>query len=146
MAGKTAISIKTCKLRGKAMVRGGTGTATRTIGLLGGIMTYACQAGIIEPNPVHGIRKPKDNVREHRLSEAEYCMLGSILREIEADGQYAVAADIIRLLALTGCRRGEVIKLQWSEVDIESSCLRLKDSKEGRSIRPASHRDTATAQ
>jgi integrase len=136
MAGKTATSVKTGKLRGKALVRGGTGTATRTIGLLGGIMTYACEAGIIDANPVHGIRKPKDNVRERRLSEAEYRMLGSILRGVEANGQYAIAVEIIRLLALTGCRRSELIKLRWNEVDTEGSCLRLEDSKEGKSIRP----------
>ena len=62
MAGKTRVSIKTKKLRGKANVRGGAGTATRTIGLLGGIFSYAVEGGIIEDNPAHGIRKPKDNV------------------------------------------------------------------------------------
>ena len=34
MAGKTRVSVKTKKLRGKAIVRGGVGTATRTVGLL----------------------------------------------------------------------------------------------------------------
>lgn len=72
MAGKTRASVKTKKLRGKAIVRGGAGTATRTVGLLGGILTYAVDAGIIETNPAHGIRKPKDRVRNRRLTEAEY--------------------------------------------------------------------------
>ncbi len=57
MDGKTAKTVKTEKLRGKSIVRGGTGTATRTIGLLGGILTYAIEAGIIDVNPAHGIRK-----------------------------------------------------------------------------------------
>lgn len=35
MAGKTRVSVKTMKLRGKSMVKGGAGTATRAIGLLG---------------------------------------------------------------------------------------------------------------
>ncbi len=69
MAGKTRVSVKTKKLRGKAIVRGGVGTATRTVGLLGGILTYAVDAGIIETNPAHGIRKPKDRVRNRRLIE-----------------------------------------------------------------------------
>ena len=37
MAGKTAMSKKTKALRGKAIVKGGPGTAARTIGLLGGM-------------------------------------------------------------------------------------------------------------
>jgi hypothetical protein len=42
MADKTRVSVKTKKLRGKAIVRGGAGTATRTVGLLG---TAASKAG-----------------------------------------------------------------------------------------------------
>ncbi len=41
-----------------------------------------------------------------------------------------------RALALTGCRRGEIINLDWREVDTANSCLRLMDSKEGASVRP----------
>ncbi|MGB8402005.1 tyrosine-type recombinase/integrase [Bradyrhizobium sp.] len=136
MAGKTRTSVKTKKLRGKAIVRGGAGTATRTVGLLGGILTYAVEAGIIETNPAHGLRKPKDNVRNRRLTEAEYRTLGGILRKAAEDERYQMTADIIRQIALTGCRRSEMITLQWIEADMEASCLRLVDSKEGASTRP----------
>ena len=135
MAGKTRVSIKTKKLRGKAIVQGGVGTATRTVGLLGGILTYAVEAGIIETNPAHGIRKPKDRVRNRRLTEAEYRILGGILRRAAEDERYRVTTDIIRQIALTGCRRSEIIGLRWAEVDMEGSCLRLVDSKEGSSTR-----------
>jgi hypothetical protein len=117
MAGKTRASVKTNKLRGKAIVRGGAGTATRTVGLLGGILTYAVEAGIIERNPAHGLRKPKDNVRTRRLSEAEYRTLGTMLREAAENEKYAISVEIIRQIALTGCRRSEIIGLMWSEVD-----------------------------
>jgi hypothetical protein len=109
MAGKTRVSVKTKKLRGKAIVRGGAATATRTVGLLGGILTYAVEAGIIESNPAHGIRKPKDNVRKRRLSEAEYRILGQMLRDAAKQDKYTTIVDIIRQLALTGCRRSEII-------------------------------------
>ncbi|MET2829800.1 tyrosine-type recombinase/integrase [Mesorhizobium shangrilense] len=136
MAGKTRGSVKTSKLRGRAIVRGGAGTATRTVGLLGGILTYAVEAGIIEHNPAHGLRKPKDHVRDRRLTEDEYRTLGKMLRETAEDEKYAMTVDIIRQIALTGCRRTEMIKLMWTEADTASSCLRLADSKEGASVRP----------
>lgn len=136
MAGKTRAEVKTKKLRGKAIVRGGAGTATRTVGLLGGILTYAVDAGIIETNPAHGIKKPKDNVRNRRLTEAEYRTLGQMLCQAAANEKYAVTVDIIRQIALTGCRRSEMISLMWIEADADASCMRLVDSKEGESIRP----------
>ena len=136
IAGKTRVVMKTEKLRGKAIVRGGSGTAIRTMGLLGGIFTYAIEAGIIDQNPTHGLKKPRYKVRDRRLSEAEYRTLGRILQDMQYDSHFGIHAEILRLIALTGCRRGEIIRLRWSEVDIEGSCLRLKDSKEGASVRP----------
>ncbi|WP_011583114.1 MULTISPECIES: tyrosine-type recombinase/integrase [Chelativorans] len=136
MAGKTRVSVKTDKLRGKAIVRGGAGTAARTVSLLGGILTYAVDAGIIDRNPAHGIKKPKDNVRKRRLSDAEYRILGVMLREAAEDEKYAMTVEIIRQIAMTGCRRSEIISLTWNEVDTDASCLRLTDSKEGASTRP----------
>lgn len=136
MAGKTRVSVKTKKLRGKAIVRGGAGTATRTVGLLGGILTYAVENGVIAINPAHGLRKPKDNVRTRRLTEAEYRTLGEMLRVAEREEKYATTVEIIRQIALTGCRRSEMIGLMWTEADTDGSCLRLIDSKEGTSVRP----------
>ena len=136
MAGKTRVSVKTRKLRGRAIVRGGAGTAARTVGLLGGILTYAVDVGIIERNPAHGLKKPKDNVRTRRLSEAEYRTLGQMLRKAAKNEKYVMTVEIIRLIALTGCRRSEIIGLMWDEVDLDASCLRLVDSKEGNSVRP----------
>lgn len=115
---------------------GGAGTETRTMGLFGGILTYAVENGIIDVNPAHGVRRPKDNVRDRRLSESEYRALGAILRSAAEDEKYEMTVDIIRQIALTGSRRTEMIKLQWVEADTDASCLRLIDSKEGMSIRP----------
>jgi integrase len=59
-----------------------------------------------------------------------------MLRDAAKDEKYATAVDLIRQIALTGCRRSEMIRLKWTEADSEASCLRLEDSKEGESIRP----------
>jgi integrase len=135
MSGKTKVDVKT-KVRGRAIVRGGAGTAARAVGLFGGILTYAIEHGIIEKNPVHGVRKPADRVKTRRLSEQDYRVLGKILDKAAADNRLGSAVSIVRLLALTGCRRGEGVNLKRTEVDAENSCLRLNDSKEGASIRP----------
>ena len=134
--GKSATIEKTSKKRGKCIVRGGLGTATRTVGLLGGILTYAVGQGVIERNPVHGIRKPADGVKKRRLTDDEYRLLGRILQETATDEQFKTTLQIIRYLALTACRRSEAIHLKRSEVDVDASCLRLVDSKEGASVRP----------
>ena len=134
MVGKTRTSVKTENLRGKAIVRGGAGTAARTVSLLGGMLTYAGEAGLIDTNPAHGIRKPKYGVRQRRLSEDEYRTLGGMLRA--AEQSHPTTVNIIRKLAMTGCRRSEIINLLWNDVDIDHSCLRLSQSKEGFSVRP----------
>jgi integrase len=46
------------------------------------------------------------------------------------------ATAIIKVLALSGCRRGEIERLKRSEIDLRRSALRLGDTKTGESIRP----------
>ena len=61
---------------------------------------------------------------------------GKPLKAAERRGEHWQAIAAIRLLALTGCRRSEILNLKWSEVDFKGSCLRLGDTKTGASIRP----------
>jgi integrase len=134
-AGKTADDVKT-GFRGRAIVKGGAGTASRTVGLLGGILSFAVSEGLIPINPVRGVKRPADNRREIRLTTEQYQALGDALEEADANGENSATILAIRLLALTGCRRGEIERLRWDEVDLPARCLRLSDSKEGKSIRP----------
>jgi integrase len=135
IAGKTAADVKT-KKRGRAIVEGGAGTAARTMGLLGGILTYAVQEGYRSNSPVTGIVRPADGKRRVRLDGAGYRALGDALRKAEADGEPWQAIAAIRLLALTGCRRGEIEGLRIEEIDLAAQALRLGDSKTGESVRP----------
>jgi integrase len=134
-AGKTAADVKT-GFRGRAIVEGGAGTAARTVGLLGGILSFAVSEGIIATNPVRGVKRPADNRREIRLTADQYRALAKALAAAESDGVNPTAILGIQLLALTGCRRGEIERLKWDEVDLPGRCLRFADSKEGKSIRP----------
>jgi integrase len=133
--GITAANVKT-GFRGRAIVKGGRGTAARTVGLLGGILSFAVTEGVITTNPARGIKRPADQRREVRLSLEQYRALGKGLAIALTDGENPTAILAIKLLALTGCRRGEIERLRWSELDVAGQCLRLNNTKEGRSIRP----------
>jgi len=135
IAGKTATDEKT-GFRGRAIVTGGKGVAARTVGLLGGILSYAVTEGIIGANPVRGVKRPADERREVRLSPEQYHTLGEALTKAERNGVAWQAVTAARLLALTGCRRNEIVALRWADVDLAGRCLRLSDSKTGRSVRP----------
>ena len=133
--GKTATDVRTGP-RGRAIVRGGKGTASRTVGLLGGMLSYAVSEGIIELNPVRGVQRPADGRRKVRLSAEQYKELGSILRFAESAGEPWQPIAMIKLLALTGCRSGEIAALRWADVDLLSPALRMRDTKTGESVRP----------
>lgn len=135
--GETAVRVKTGK-HGLARVTGGRGTATRVLGLLGAIFTFAIRRGMRADNPVRGVERRADGRRDRRVSEEEYAALGAALRSVPAStSPFALAA--MRFLALTGWRRGEALSLKWSEVDLATRTARLSDTKTGASLRPLSN-------
>ena len=137
--GKTATRTKTKKRRGLANVRGGKGTASRTVGLLGSIFTYAVRHQMRPDNPVRGVERFADQQRLRRLSNDEYAAIGDALRTA-ARGKaiWPPAITLTRFLLLTGWRRGEGVGLKTSEIDLGRRTATLGDSKTGRSIRPLS--------
>jgi integrase len=136
--GKTAGKTKT-KPRGVAHVRGGKGTASRTVGLLGAIFTYAVRHRMRSDNPVHGVMRPADGRRARRLSDDEYKALGKALGKAEEANIWPPAIAAARFLALTGWRSGEALGLRQKELDLARRTATLGDTKTGESMRPLSH-------
>jgi integrase len=137
--GRTASRIKTGKKRGLANVRGGKGTASRTVGLLGAVFTYAVRHRMRFDNPVRGVVRFADGRRKRRLIDEEYKALGAALRRAEAASIWPPAIAAARFLALTGWRSGEARALRREEVDLARRTATLGDTKTGPSMRPLSH-------
>ena len=134
--GKTAKNEPSGKLRGRAVVTGGSGTATRTTGLLGAIFSYSVAEGYRLDNPVRGIPLAAYEKRDTRLDAVQFATLGRALRHAEEAGEPWQAVLAIRLLALTGARRGEIVELLAADVDFGRNALRLSATKTGKSTRP----------
>ncbi len=105
------------------------GGANRTLDVLRQILNHAIACGHLLTNPTHGIVRNPRPQRTRFLSRPEVARLHAALSRHRGRGSGRQQADIIRLLMLTGCRKGELLALRWSEVD--GDVLRLKDSKTG---------------
>ncbi|WGD32033.1 site-specific integrase [Ancylobacter sp. WKF20] len=135
-AGKTAARIKTGK-RGLAVVQGGKGAASHAVACLGGALTFAVARGLIDENPARGIKLYAPNKIERFLSEAEVLLLAEALTAcVDEMKLHPAMADAIRLLMLTGCRKGEVLGLEWAWIDFERRVIRFPDSKTGSKVTP----------
>ena len=133
-AGKTAKDEKTGP-RGRAIVRGGMGIASRALSVLSAMMTFGKGRGLVTDNPTNGVEPFRGRKKERFLTETEVGLLGEALVETERDASLPwVATAAIKLLLLSGARRGEILGLRWEEVDLDRGCLRLKDSKTGAKV------------
>ena len=93
-------------------------------------MSAALAAGHVRTSPVRGIAKNSRPKLTRFLSAEEIERLHRVLDRLVGERpSRRQQADVVRLLLLTGCRKGEILKLQWSEVDGER--LKLAHTKTG---------------
>src|SRR5688500_7034385 len=79
-------------------------------------------------NPAADVEKFKESSRERAATEEEIPFLWDA---IQADEDvYARAA--LALILFTGCRKNEVLRLRWRDVDFAGAELRLPDTKKGK--------------
>jgi integrase len=123
--GATAATIKTGP-RGLARVTGGEGAARHCFRLLRAIFVWAVTERLIERNPATGVDFGRDGEREAVLNAADYARLFATLATMEAQLRLRPAvADGIRVIAMTGARRGEITGLRWRHVDIKGGRIVL---------------------
>ncbi|MCZ0955268.1 MAG: tyrosine-type recombinase/integrase [Rhodospirillaceae bacterium] len=110
------------------------GMANCTLQVLSQLFRTAERWGMAAPgqSPCRSHPKFRLRARERYLTPKEYRRLGRVLSDGAEDGslsESAVAA--LQLLILTGCRRDEILKLRWEDVDFEAGEVHLRDTKTG---------------
>jgi integrase len=110
-------------------------TAARVVELLGGIWTWAAKRDLVASLSItRGVDRTRALPKDRTLSADELGRLGRAIQE--AREKLPQASLALTLIALTGSRREEIVRLKWAEVDLAGSCLRLDLTKTGRSTRP----------
>lgn len=133
--GKTAGTIKTNKRHGLARVQGGEGTARAAVRLLRAVYNWAADKplSLKVENPAAKVKIGRDGERDTILDGPEqYAALFQTLDIMEAEKRIRPpVADAIRVIAMTGARRGEIAGLRWQHVDLRAGRVVLP---------PASHK------
>lgn len=82
----------------------------------------ACYDNLIPSNPVDGVRLPVPNGPEQRVLRSEekeqICTHAATIRTLSAQG--------VILLLTCGLRRGELLGLQWQDVDLEHGIIKIR--------------------
>ena len=108
--------------------------ANRTLAALSKMFNLA-EAWGLRPdgsNPCRHVKRFREAKRERFLSGDELTAIGAALAKAEAEGKDSHAALLaVRLLALTGCRLGEILALEWESVDLKAGLIRVPDAKAG---------------
>jgi integrase len=106
-------------LLGQVETASGPFARNRVRSSLSAFYTWAIQEGLTETNPVSGTGKADEGAsRDRVLAQQELRKLWHSL----SDDSFS---DVVRLLLLTGQRRTEIGKLQWSEIDLDRKSIML---------------------
>lgn len=87
--------------------------------VFGGVMKQAMRDGLVETNPVAAIRRPKTQ------RSAKAIPTPAQVKAVVEESRGTEMEIPLLLAATTGMRRSEVLGLQWTDLDIKSSRVRV---------------------
>jgi len=94
-------------------------TYNKELEVLRGILEYGVERGITLDNPAQGMKRRK--VQAKRIIIPTHEEFEKLLLGIKAlDGRAMEAINLVQLLAYSGMRLGEAIRIEWNEVDFQN--------------------------
>jgi integrase len=108
--------------------RGAAVMANRTLGVIKRIYNFGISRDIVEANPTAFVQPPsKEQRRDRVLSEKEIKKFWEKIDRMERAGDHAKAA--LKLILILGQRSGEILSMEWSEVDLDSAMWEIPGTK-----------------
>lgn len=111
---------------------GSPATADKLTTILVRCFNYACEAGILDANPLAGIKRSKSEPRERALNDAE---VRAVWCGLDGGNLHAGTALALKLILATGQRPGEIAGLAWDELDGDVWTIPATRAKNGRAHR-----------
>lgn len=119
------VSKRDCRLLLEAVADRAPIMANRVHTTLAALFNYAVAQDILATSPTAGLKKPANEIKRDRfLKDDELRAVWQALAGIPAP-----FGPMIRLLILTGQRRGEVAGMRWSELDLKAKVWTLPASR-----------------
>ncbi len=105
----------------------GSGLSAKTVNNIAGVLNRAMRDavrwGLIATNPIADARKPIKHKTEMKAWQPDE--LGRFINATKSDRQ----SGTWHLLATTGLRRGEILGLQWDDIDLEKKTLTVRRTR-----------------
>jgi integrase len=103
-------------------------TVKHVLDLLTWIANYGAKKGICDGVKFH-IKKPTVNNTKTEYLTGE--QIGKLLEAIDNDPNYQVG-NLMKLALFTGMRKGELLNLQWKDLDFDRGFITIRDPKGGK--------------
>ena len=102
------------RLHRKITAAGSPYAANRTLSVLSKMFTLAIRWGMVSVNPCKSIERNLESKRKRYLSSDELARLIEVL----AEHPNKQSVDILRMLLMTGARKGEVLAMRWDRINL----------------------------
>ena len=126
---KNLVPLDADRIRKKLFKELSPQTVKHVLNLLTWIINYGVKKGLC-PGLSFRIEKPEvDNIKTETLTDIELKRLLQVLDKSEN----VHVANLVRIALFTGMRRGELLNLEWRDIDFERNFITIRNPKGGKS-------------
>lgn len=124
---KDIIKLDVDRLRSRLSKKLSPQTVKHVLNLLTWIINYGVKEGLCQGLSFH-IQKPKvNNVTTEDLTPDQ---VNTLLQAID-NSKYKTVGAMMKMALYSGMRRGEMLKLEWMDVDLERGFIHIREPKGG---------------